>query len=151
MRTNSRSARQRFAHRRHEYRVQNPRCEVRRYLHGNIVEEVKGGYPEWGLVEVHHIAGSGSEYHECPANYITLAKPIHDWITEGTIPQGACWYPGFVFCCYAKRLKGELDWPLLERCKGKRLPSWLDTDDFIQTCGVFPCVEKMRVELLEAV
>jgi hypothetical protein len=93
--------------------------------------------------EIHHLCGSGggAKRVNSLANVIHLCNKTHVWMEENKLA-------GFVVCCYAKKLKGELDFEELSRIKGKCLPSWLETDQVIQCCEVFPWVEELRKELL---
>lgn len=143
MKSKSTSARRRYTHRRHDYRDANPECEVTPLLWGSITNEFTVPYSRLRdqPCDIHHIAGSGSELHECPENYITVARPIHEWMTDHTLA-------GFVLSAYIKTLKGEADWDTWTACKSHYRLSAMDNTDFQKACSPYLCIRRMRVDLV---
>lgn len=74
-------------------------------------------------------------------NIICVCNPVHVWLERYKLP-------GFVLCCWAKLAKCELEWDVLEAIKGKKLPGWLETDQFLEQCAWFPWIEDMRKVLV---
>jgi hypothetical protein len=147
-----------------EYREKfRSHCELERYFPGGNERELAinyprpSGHPHQAHVvrvggrrnltgtELHHICGSGNgaDRVDVDTNMIMVSSPVHNWLETYKLP-------GFVLCCWAKLAKCELDWETMAAIKGKELPSWLETDPFIQQCKQFPWLEQLRQNLVSA-
>ena len=118
------------------YKEANPLCEVHNYLPKSVVGPMR--MAQLQATDIHHICGSGNGAKRSNelTNIIHVCRTSHGWLEESKLA-------GFVVCCFAKYQKWELDWEVLERIKGKRLPSWLDTDAFAM-CQQWPEIERYR-------
>lgn len=141
-----------------QYRERYSRhCELERYFPDGDNRDLLIKYPQPPRIassvtvpgrqnlrgnELHHICGSGNgaQRQDVVANIICVCNPVHIWLEHHKLP-------GFVLCCWAKLAKCELEWDTLESIKGKKLPSWLETDEFIRQCEAFPWIETMRRQL----
>lgn len=121
-----------------EYMARNPRCELKPFR--------PRGWPACGgNLQAHHILGSwaGTPRADYRTNLMSVCLVCHDF--GHTLPN-----PFRVIGLYQKLRSRELDWEVLNSFSAVCLPGALEKQSFVDACGAWPEVERMRLALLEA-
>lgn len=117
---------------RNQYRLENPYCELHRWMTRNMPTHLR---LDDRSAELHHIEPGCRTRPDLWSNMIVLSRPIHVWAQSES--------EGKLLCLWWKKQKLELSLEEHHAASGRYLAGWLDMH-----CPKHPALQAVHAELV---